>query len=487
MSRQQDQEPLKIVEFRARNIKRLQAVTIKPDPDSPIVLLTGKNRQGKSSIIDAIWMALGGKGAIPSKPIHEGATEGESYIDLGKFTVTRRLTENGEYLDVRTKDGFKAPRPQEFLSSRLGDRAQNPLEFMRLSPPDQVKALQGMVRINLDLNELGNITGLNTKGIKVDDPIAVMDNAYKHLFDKRTEVNREVKRLEGVVKSIIVPAGKEDVQPVIVAELFEERKQLDQKKKQNDLARDMVASLWNKISLFGRDIQKTDQEIMDLEEKIARLKAARSQMMKDHEEALIQYDAEQAAINQLVDPDYADIDARIAAADETNRIAAMVNSKSQSVSELQIARTNSEDLTIKIKAVAEYKTRLIQEAGLPVPGLGFDAGEVTFNGIPLSQASGREQIEISTAICAAQNPEIGILTIDIGWSELDRTGQEALTNFAREHGLQIWCTKVMEEPGDQGFYIQDGTIIAVDGQPVEPEAPDVPEVATEHEEVASWN
>jgi len=89
------------------------------------------------------------------------------------------------------------------------------------------------------------------------------------------------------------------------------------------------------------------------------------------------------------------------------------------------------------------------------------------NGIPLSQASTREQIEVSCGICAAENPSIGILTVDIGFAELDKSGQEALLNFAKEKGLQIWCTKVSEEPEADGFHIYEGSLVAVDGVPVE--------------------
>lgn len=49
---------MKIVSLKAENIKRLVAVEITPKGN--VVKITGKNANGKSSVLDSIWMALGG-------------------------------------------------------------------------------------------------------------------------------------------------------------------------------------------------------------------------------------------------------------------------------------------------------------------------------------------------------------------------------------------------------------------------------------------
>ena len=47
---------LKIIQLSAENVKRLIAVEIKPDGN--LVQITGKNGQGKTSVLDSIWWAL---------------------------------------------------------------------------------------------------------------------------------------------------------------------------------------------------------------------------------------------------------------------------------------------------------------------------------------------------------------------------------------------------------------------------------------------
>ena len=49
---------MKIVSLEAENYKRLKAVEITPDGN--MVVIGGRNAQGKSSVLDAIWAALGG-------------------------------------------------------------------------------------------------------------------------------------------------------------------------------------------------------------------------------------------------------------------------------------------------------------------------------------------------------------------------------------------------------------------------------------------
>ena len=60
-----------ITELRAENIKRLVAVRVKPD--GSLVVVGGNNGQGKTSLLDSIAMALGGKDLMPAEPLRRCA------------------------------------------------------------------------------------------------------------------------------------------------------------------------------------------------------------------------------------------------------------------------------------------------------------------------------------------------------------------------------------------------------------------------------
>src|SRR6185436_13224757 len=108
--------PLRILSVQVENILRAVAVYI--EPNGRVIELTGKNRQGKSSVLEAIWLALGGEKAIPKRPIHDGATAGSVTLAIGdgneltlKVTRRLRLKEGGDFgttLVVENADGMRA-------------------------------------------------------------------------------------------------------------------------------------------------------------------------------------------------------------------------------------------------------------------------------------------------------------------------------------------------------------------------------------------
>lgn len=86
-----------------KNFKRIKDVTIAPGADSTVVLIGGKNRQGKSSTLDALTTALGGKRSQPTDPVRHGADEAsivlalnDANLDDGAITVTRVIQPDGE-------------------------------------------------------------------------------------------------------------------------------------------------------------------------------------------------------------------------------------------------------------------------------------------------------------------------------------------------------------------------------------------------------
>ncbi len=472
VNKNNDSEGLaRIIEFRARNTKAIRAVDIYAG-NRNVIVLTGKNRQGKTSILDAIWMALGGKKYIPDIPIRQGEKRAEIFLDLGEFSVTRKIQEGvGEYLQVKGRDGESMPSPQKFLNSRLAGLAHNPLEFLDLKPCDQVKALQKMLNIKLDRPAIEQIAGaLLVRSIKGDDPMLLIDNVIKALFEERSDVNREIKRLSGVIESIKIPWEMANIKPISAAELMSERMTLENVKQQNDEIRRQVQKMTADLENIHEKILQRDAEIEILEKKLIALKQSRTALVETMSTLQNQYFEIADRADNLVDPDFTDIDRRISEIDryneQANQIAGLKTAMQRSREDHEKSSADTERLSGQIGALNAYKLRLIGQTPLPYPGLGFENGGITYAGIPLDQASSREQIEISCAICLAQHPKIGVLTIDRGWSELDESGKTVLRDCALQAGAQIWVTQVMEEPCQVGFHIVAGELAAVDGVPL---------------------
>ena len=77
---------MKIIKLEAENIQKIKAVEITPEGNT--VIISGKNSQGKTSVLDSIAMALGGKNMIPQKPIRKGQKEATVKVDLESHHVS---------------------------------------------------------------------------------------------------------------------------------------------------------------------------------------------------------------------------------------------------------------------------------------------------------------------------------------------------------------------------------------------------------------
>jgi hypothetical protein len=166
---------MKIVRFTAENFKRLSLVEITPTGE--VVELLGRNGQGKSSVLDAIDVAIRGLEVAPRKPIKTGAEEARIRLDLGELIVTRtfKRKDDGDMttsLRVESADGVKKASPQTLLDSMIGALAFDPLEFERMDVRRQFDALRAFVP-GVDFDEIARLN--------------------REDFERRTAVNRKAK------------------------------------------------------------------------------------------------------------------------------------------------------------------------------------------------------------------------------------------------------------------------------------------------------
>jgi hypothetical protein len=190
---------VKIIRLQAENFKRLKAVTI--TPEGQIVQISGKNGQGKSSVLDSIWAALGGAEAIPKLPIRKGAEEAVIKLDLGEYLVTRKFKarEDGDFntsLVIETPDGMRPKSPQTLLNELVGRFSLDPFQFVNMTPKGQFDALKVLV------------PGLDLADIKAKNEAD---------YERRTAVNRKAKEAAASAAAIGAKDGK--VQRVDVAEI----------------------------------------------------------------------------------------------------------------------------------------------------------------------------------------------------------------------------------------------------------------------------
>lgn len=418
---------MRIIRLEAENVKRLRAVDITPDGN--VVTISGRNGQGKTSVLDAIWLALAGKSATKdtSRPIRDGAESARVQLELEEIVVTRTWTDKGTQLKVESAGGTtRFNSPQAMLDGLIGALSFDPLAFAHADPKDQLKTLLGLVQLPFDPEDLAL--------------------ERKEVFDERTIVNRNVKQLAGQLAGMPEPPPDLPDAELSAGDIVSAIRAAEAHSAENE----RVTREWNAAC---DDVPRHEAEVARLREALAEAEARL-------EEAVSRCEGLGAAVEALEPaPSTADLEAKLADLEATNAAVRDAAARRAVAERLADAEAESKHLTERLAAIDASKGEALAAAQLPVEGLGFDDEGVTYNGVPFQQASAAEQLRVSVAMAMALNPEIRVIRITDG-SLLDSGNLALIAEMADEHDFQVWIEKV-DESGTIGVYIEDGAVAAV--------------------------
>lgn len=428
----------------AENVKKIRVVEI--EPKGRLIQITGKNDQGKTSVLDAIWWGLVGKRALPEKPVRKGAEKARIRLDLGELHVTRTIRSDGAMtLNVESGKGSKFSSPQQVLDELLGELTFDPLSFIRMKPKQQIEALRSVVKIDLNTDEINQ---QNTED-----------------FAKRRDINRDIDRLRVEANTIIVqsnlPKDKVDDQPILEAlqsagDRNREAQAADTRKRE---ATALVEASNRTEEMLAGSVKAAEQRIKQLQNDLLREQNVLDELTVTLENQAIKT---QKLINdEAVLPagefvDVSKLTTDLQQAQLINREIDKRVRREKLETDLKEKEKSANALTRAMEDREEKKRKAMADVKMPVPGLTFDEETVLFNSIPLSQLSNSEQIRLSTSIAMAANPTLRIIRIDQG-EALDEDALAMLGSMAEEKDFQVWISRV-DSSGKVGIVIEDGTV-----------------------------
>ena len=120
---------MRITAIAITNFKRIKDVAITPGADRTIILLGGKNRQGKSSTLDALTAAFGGKKTLPSDPGAKYDVE----VTLNAADIVPQVTWGTSPEDVLPITA-KVPDPDAVGDEGKRKAMQRSIDYMGLTP-----------------------------------------------------------------------------------------------------------------------------------------------------------------------------------------------------------------------------------------------------------------------------------------------------------------------------------------------------------------
>jgi recombinational DNA repair ATPase RecF len=427
---------MRVLRLYAENLLNLRAVAIAPEGN--VIRVTGKNGAGKSSILNAMFYALTGKKGQAPEPIRRGTRRATVTLELGngdatELTVSLRITEHSQTLDVESPDGTRFRSPTTMLETIIGKLTFDPHAFSRMHPKQRLQTLRELVSPEIDVDAL--------------------DRENERDYALRTEWNRKVDSFKERTKSLSLELDHTiDLTPIDVSSLTKRLadasehnsaidRQQDARKQQDDLLVQLKAEredLIARLATLERRIETGERVVTERQPLPERIDV---RALQDEADAAIRENQRREI--------------------ERDRREALAFAER----ELEAAMIMSQNMSDAMQTRHERKAEAIAAMKMPIDGLGFGNGDVTYNGLPFEQASTGQQLRIATAIGMALNPRLRVLCVRDG-SLLDSDSRRILEEMAEEHDFQLWieCT---QDQATVGIHITDGEVAAINGVPVD--------------------
>lgn len=416
-------EPVKINELLIENVKRVKAVQFEPSADG-LTIIGGRNGQGKTSVLDAIAWALGGNNYKPSVPERDGALVPPNlHIELSNGLIVERKGKNST-LKVTDPEGNKSG--QQLLNEFVSTLALDLPKFINGSDKDKADSL---------LKILG-----------IGDVLAQLDTKENQLYAQRTEVGRIADRKKKAADEMPmypnVPKG-----PVSATELIKQQQEIlarngeNEQKRQNAARYErMLAEAQIAFDEAKAALQKAEQDCL----------TARKSAEDLHDESTAELEKNLAEIEAL------NIKIRANSAKEAGEV------------EANNLQQEYDGLTEQIESIREERSKLLDSAELPLPGLSVKDGKLIYNNMPWDGMSGSDQLKVATAIVRKLNPQCGFVLMD----KLEQMDLETLQEFGvwlKQEGLQVIATRV--STGDECSIIIEDGMVKGDTEAVKEKAP----------------
>ena len=366
-------EPVKINELLIENVKRVKAVQFEPSADG-LTIIGGRNGQGKTSVLDAIAWALGGNNYKPSVPERDGALVPPNlHIELSNGLIVERKGKNST-LKVTDPNGNKSG--QQLLNEFVSTLALDLPKFINGSDKDKADSL-------LKILGIGDV--------------------QNQLYAQRTEVGRIADRKKKAADEMpMYPNVPKE--PVSATELIKEQQEIlarngENERKRQDAARyeQILANAQIAFDEAKAVLQKAEQDCL----------TARKSAEDLHDESTAELEKNLAEIEAL-------------------NIKIRANSTKEAAEvEANNLQQEYDGLTEQIESIREERSKLLDSAELPLPGLSVKDGKLIYNNMPWDGMSGSDQLKVATAIIRKLNPQCGFVLMD----KLEQMDLETLQEF----------------------------------------------------------
>jgi len=422
---------MQVAKIQIRNILGIKTLEYKP---GKITTISGKNKAGKTSFLEAIKGILGG--GHDGTLLRNGADEGEIVLvfDNGE-TLTKKMTQDKSHVTFEDAEGKKMKLGASYLKEIIDPVGLNPIQILTADPKARIKMLLNSVPMTMPSDEIKFIAGLD-RSEKDGHPLQVIEEIRKSIFEERAYVNKEAVTMETMVsemrKTIPFQEDKKDwtIEVEVVRTELEKLNEIrDKGLKEADelrhkLINDAKETTQEKIDTLNKQLADYTQECQNAHEQSAKNVLDEFCKMADPGKEKLT-EADQNSKNQ-------------------HKISGAIDFVEKKGAEIKLLEKEAKDQTGQIDDLDKLKGELMEN--LPVKDLKVFDGDIYINDIPFDTLNEAARIRFCLMIAGLRKTKLPLVCVD-GLEALDEKNRAIFIEEAEKTDMQYFVTQVSDEEG----------------------------------------
>lgn len=469
------------------SIKNFMSITDLQLSPEKITEIVGGNKQGKTSILKAIETTFTGStnGAL----VKHGEDQAELIIELPDETRIRRVIKKDGKQNVTVKKGeFSITAPQSYLEALIDYRVFNPIDL--LDPKNRKAAILQAINIRVTPENLALELGCGEAELPPvnfdQHGLNVLDDVYKYVYNRRAEANKDAltKKNEWEVraKDLVVPVLPSFTKKQIEEIKTELNNNISETETQLRMAETLVqnnAAVVKRVNTYETEISKINLDIAGLEaeyqeslKKLAhakeltlrgletRLESGRQYLSIAKEEVRDVPDTE--PFKELIGNYKNELnnlkvhESEIAVYEQFDQTHNMVQALEKKHADAEAFATNLSDRLAKFSVI---KTKMMETAEMPVPGLVCIDNEFYIGETPLDLISTAQSVQLSVGVARMLASKTKLICIDRFESLDDATRAEFLKEIQNDD-FTYFLTKVgAADDGVSSITMKEGAAV----------------------------
>lgn len=471
---------MKISKLKIENLFGIEQLEL----DGKSVELTGSNGVGKSSVLDAIRLALTNN-SKRKYVVKNGKTEGRIFVKLddGTSIDRKKRTDKSDYKSIKDENGNEINSPEAFLRDIFTPLQLEPVEFLSMNEQEQNRILLNLIEFNKDKKEfIKEKFGEEINWVNYDESILEILNQIQakegKYYQDREEINRNARNALAIAADIAkdIPENYEynKWKNYTLSDKYEE---LNKDKSFNEKIDKSIAykeDYANKIkqietvennTLLQIEADKTTEK-NKITTEILGLKSRIELLQKKLENVDMKYENVISETKSQTIAEKAKLDENIKIANEwaskekinteilenelkiAEEMKGHINEYDRMIEMQQNAenlKNVSEGLTNKIEVARTLPGEILKEVNIPVKNLTVENGIPLVNGLPVGNLSEGEKLQLCVDVTLSDNNNLKLILID-GTEKLSEENRKKLYEICKEKGLTVIATRTTDNP-----------------------------------------